>query len=92
LPNINYEASTLSKYSKEKKQKQDIRKGKWAKFTYTRKETKFITKLFKNTDVKVTFTADNTIERRLATRHGTDQNKYEKTGIYHLTCPDCKMK
>jgi hypothetical protein len=54
--------------------------------------TRFITKLFKNTDVKVTFTTDNTIESRLATKHGTNHSKYEKSGIYQLTCPDCKMK
>jgi hypothetical protein len=48
--------------------------------------------LFKNTDVKVTFTTGNTIERCLATKHGTDHNKYDKSGIYQLTCPDCKKK
>jgi hypothetical protein len=82
----------LNKISREKKQKQDTQKRKWAKFTYIRKETRFITKLFKNTDVKVTFTTDNTIERRLAMKHGTDHSKYDKSGIYQLTCPDCKMK
>jgi hypothetical protein len=60
--------------------------------TYFGKETRFITKLFKNTKVKVAFTTDNTNERRLATKHGTDQNKYDKSGIYQLTCPDCKKK
>jgi hypothetical protein len=53
---------------------------------------RFITKLFKNTNVKITFTTDNTIERCLATKLGTDQNKYDKNGIYQLTCPDCKKK
>jgi len=53
---------------------------------------RFITKLFKNTDVKVTFTTDNPVERRLATKHGTDQSKYDKSGIYQLTCSNCKMK
>ena len=48
--------------------------------------------MFKNTDVKVTFTTDNTTERCLATKHGTDQSKYDKSGIYQLTCPHCKMK
>jgi len=41
----------------------------WAKFIYVGKETRFITKIFKNTNVKVTFTTDNTIENLLATRH-----------------------
>jgi hypothetical protein len=90
--NNNYEASALNKISKEKKQKRDPQKSKWAKFIYIGKETRFITKLFKNTDVKVTFTTENAIERRLATKHGTDHSKYDKSGIYQLTCPDCKMK
>ena len=25
-------------------------------------------------------------------KHGTDHSKYDKSGIYQLTCPDCKMK
>jgi uncharacterized membrane protein len=50
------------------------------------------TELFKKMDVKVTFTTDNTIERRLAMKHGTDQTKCDKSGIYQLTYPDCKMK
>ena len=92
LVNNNYEASALNNISKEKRQKRVSQKRKWAKFTYIGKETRFITKLFKNTDVQVTFTADNTIERRLAMKHGTDHSKYDKSGIYQLTCPDCKMK
>jgi hypothetical protein len=70
LVNNNYEASALNKISREKKQKPDTKKRKWAKFTYIGKETSFIIKHFKNTDIKVTFTTDNTIERRLATKHG----------------------
>jgi transposase-like protein len=92
LVNNNYEAFALNKISREKKQKPDTQKRKWAKFTYIGKETRFITKLFKNTDVKVTFTTDNTIERCLAMKHGTDHSKYDKSGIYQPTCPNCKMK
>jgi hypothetical protein len=92
LVNNNYKASTLKKISRQKKQKPDTQKRKWAKFTYIGKETRLITKLFKNTDFKVTFTTDNTIERRMATKHGTDHSKYDKSGIYQLTCPDSKVK
>jgi len=41
---------------------------KWAKFTYIGKETKFITKLFKNSPVKISFTTNNTIGRILSHR------------------------
>jgi hypothetical protein len=57
-----------------------------------REKKRFITKLIKNTNFKITFTADNTTERRLATKHGIDKIKYEKSGIYQLNSPDSKMK
>jgi hypothetical protein len=34
---------------------------KWATFTYTGSETKFITKLFKNTNLKIAYKTSNTI-------------------------------
>ena len=73
LVNNKYNVSTLNKFNKEtrQKQKQDTKKEKWARFTYFVKETRFITKLFKNTNVRVSFTTDNTIGRRLPTKQGT---------------------
>ena len=59
-------------------------------FTYVGIETKLITKIFKDINVKITFTTDNTIENHLATRQ--KQNKYEKCNMYQLTCPSCNMK
>jgi len=46
---------------------QDAQRTKWGKFTYVGKETRFITKLFKNTDVKIAFTTNNNTERLLST-------------------------
>jgi hypothetical protein len=40
---------------------------KWARFTYVGKETKYITKLFKNTTVRITYTTHNTIHKLLNT-------------------------
>jgi len=71
LTNNKYNASILKKGNHKKKQKQDVERVKWAKFTYVGKETRRITKLFKNTKVKVTFTTDNTIENHLETRQKT---------------------
>ena len=64
----------------------------WAKFTYAGKETRFITKLFKNRNVKIAFTTDNTIGKRLTMKQETPQSKYESSGVYQLTCPECKIK
>ena len=37
------------------------------------------------------FTADNTIERLLSIKYEPVQNKYDKCGIYQLTCPAFNM-
>ena len=76
----------------EKQEKNDTRK--WAKFTYIGKETKFITKLFKNSPVKISFTTNNTIGRILSHRltHTKTRNQLDKSGVYGLTCPECNMK
>jgi hypothetical protein len=47
-------------------------------------------KLFKNTSVKVSYTTHNTINRPVSTYNHTQQDKYEKSGIYNLKCHDCK--
>jgi hypothetical protein len=51
-----------------------------------------ITKIFKNTNVKVTFGTNNTIGKLLTTRYEHNQSKYENNGIYQLTCPTCNKK
>jgi len=48
---------------KKKVQVQRTEKTKWAKFTYIGRETRFITKAFKNTKVRIAFTTDNTIKK-----------------------------
>jgi hypothetical protein len=54
---------------------------KWVSFTYIGKETRQITKLFKNTRVKTTFRTNNTIKRiqkpKSQIEHG---NKYNSPG------------
>jgi len=93
--NNKYDPSTLNinrtKHT-EKQEKNDTHK--WAKFTYIGKETKFITKLFKNSPVKISFTTNNTIGRILRHRptHTKARNQLDKSRVYRLTCPDCNMK
>jgi transposase-like protein len=57
-----------------------------------KKEAGLITKLVKNTNIKVTFNTNNTIVKCLTTKHKTAQNKYDKNGVYQLTCPNCEKK
>jgi hypothetical protein len=88
-----YDVTILNKlYCTKNKRKQDTQRTKWAKFTYIGKETKLITALFKNTNDKITFTTKNTIERLLWTQYSCNQNKYDKCGIYQLTCPACNKR
>jgi hypothetical protein len=56
------------------------------------KETKFITKLFKNTTLKIAFTTQNTIGKLLSKQNNYRQNKFEKCSVYQLTYSDCNKK
>ena len=77
------------KHTKKQKPKQ-IKKR--AMFTYVGWQTKFITKLYKTSDLKTPFKADNTIGKLLAHYKNTNFNKYNKSGVYQLTCQDCSKK
>jgi len=77
---------------KKRRQNHNVPKPKWLKFTYTGKETSFITKLFKDTNIRIAFTTNNTIGKRLAVEQRTPQCKYNKSGVYQLAFPDYKMK
>jgi hypothetical protein len=69
---------------------QEHKKGqiqtKWAKFTYVARQTKFITKLFKKFNLKVSIKTKGTVGKLLTA------NEFNKCGLYHLTCHDCDRK
>jgi hypothetical protein len=65
-----------------------LKTKKWTVFTYTGKETKFITKLFKNTSIKPAFKTTNTLKKHLFPKRNII-DKYEYPGIYTLKCMDC---
>ena len=90
LCNNKYDISVLNKSTiTENKVKLNTPKTKWAKFTYVGKETKFITKLLKNIPLKIAFTTQNTIGKLLSKQQNHHQSKFDKCGVYKLTCPDC---
>jgi len=72
--------------------KQPTETRKWAKFTYIGNETTFITKLFKDSSIKISFTTNNTVTKILSPKSQLPQKQYDSSGIYQLTCPDCHMK
>jgi hypothetical protein len=52
------------------------KKKKWATFTYNGKETKQITKLFKDTNIKIAYKTRNTIQKLTKKQH-TQSDKYD---------------
>ena len=92
LNNNKYDTSILRTLNTKKGNKHREEKTKWAKFTYVGRETRDVTKIFKNTNVKVTFGTENTIGKLLTTWHEHTRIKYDNSGIYQLTCPTCSMK
>jgi hypothetical protein len=83
-----YDTSMIDVPLKNSKQntKNDVR---WAKFTYTGKEMRFITKLFKNSKVNISYTTRNTIASLLSQNLNPKKNKFEHSVIYQLTCQLC---
>jgi hypothetical protein len=63
LYNNKYDKAILNKIIRKndaQEQKGEKTQTKWVKFTYVGRQTKFITKLFKNSNLKVIFKTDNT--------------------------------
>ena len=63
LKSNKYDTSIIRAINTKRGQKHREEKIKWVKFTYIGRETRVVTKLFKNTNVRVTFGTDNTIEK-----------------------------
>jgi len=90
LCNNKYDISILKKSTTAgNKVKQNTPKTEWAKFTYVGKETKFVTKLLKSIPLKSVFTTQNTIGKLLSKQQNHNESKFDKCGVYQLTCPDC---
>jgi hypothetical protein len=93
LANNNYPTLTHPHNKKKQKQTQQTthqEKKKWTTFTYVGKETRAITKLFKNTHINIAYRTNNTIQRHLKEKQHTDI--YNKSGIYQLNCKGCPRK
>ena len=95
VTNNGYDQSII-KHFKETGQKtnNNSKKESWATFTYFGKATKTITKLFKDTQLRIAYKTNNTIRKRLSPniRNNDPQQQYDKCGVYCITCPDCDRK
>jgi hypothetical protein len=82
--------SAEQKMKKNKRRKRS--QARCVKFIYVAKQTKFITKLFKNANLKISFKTINTIGKLIDNNKTINPNKFNKCGIYQLICQDCKRK
>jgi hypothetical protein len=79
MTQILYDTSLLNKFTLVENKTWPDRKTKWAKFTYTGKETKFISKLFNNVNLKIAFTTQNNVGKHVSKeKNRYNQNKFEK--------------
>jgi len=64
LMNNGYVTSIIKQLNKlEPKTNQSTNKNRWAEFTYIGRETKCITKLFKETSVRISYNTNNSLKR-----------------------------
>jgi len=90
-----YDSSIVKPFNKTgQKTNNNNKKESWAKFTYYGKETRAITKLFKETQLRIAFKVNNTISKWLTHKpHNKDpQQQFERSGLYCITCPDYNRK
>ena len=87
-----YYTSIIKRLEKSKNNSKQQSGTKWAKFTYIGKETKFITKLFKDSPINITFTTRHTIKKLLSTKPQPIHEQFDNSRVYQLTCPDCHKK
>ena len=97
IHNNKYDPSILRKCRNNKtktkiEQEQETRQSRWARFIYVGSETRRITKLFRGTNVKVTYTTNNNLGKLLDMQTPPKRNKYDRNGVYQLTRHTCRMK
>ena len=59
---------------------------RWATFTYISPQTRKVTNIFKNTNVRIAFRCRNTIAKIIRPPKGHDIPPHNKWGIYQIKC------
>jgi hypothetical protein len=89
LMNLKTRTTNREKQSQNQTQKQQEitkQKNKWATFTYHSPMIRRVTNLFKQTNIKVSFRATNTIQQQLG---GRKQKHNDPSGIYKIKSNTC---
>lgn len=81
----------LETYQKQKQTPHNNENTKWATFTYFGPATRTITKLFRNTNIKIAYKTHNTLKRHLVHKP-PETDTYNKSGVYMLKCKECPLK
>ena len=96
IDNNKYDTSILNRIGKNIKQRQGHEQGnqnqRWVNFTCVGRETRYITKLFKNTSLKVAYTTNNNLGKLLEMQKAQTPDKFDKNGVYQLTCLICHKR
>jgi hypothetical protein len=79
LNNNNYPQIIIQQNQKPPKKKNNENKRKWATFMFFGPETRTITKLFKNTEIRILYRTKNNIKHLLRTKQSNDR-KYNMRG------------
>jgi len=80
--NNGYETSIIKQFNKPRHNiHTNNNKDSWAKFTYFGKGTRFITKLFKETQIRITYKVTNTTRKWLTPKpcNSNSQQQFEKS-------------
>jgi hypothetical protein len=88
--NKNLNISHLRNHKHNRNISQQHQTPKWASFTYYGNETKEITKLFIETNIKIACRTKNTL--RNLVKPLIQRDEYERSGAYQMRCMDCPLK
>ena len=92
--NNGYRKDEITRIHKKLKQKinnpntNEKKEQKWITYTYTGNYIRKITKLFRNTNIKIAYKTNHTLGKLVHERKNIDP--YEQSGIYKLTCQSCQ--
>jgi hypothetical protein len=91
LNNNHYNQEIIHTNLKHNHNTKETQKQKWATFTYFGTDTRTITKLLKNANIKISFKTTNTIKNHLRPKQQI-ADPYNNSGVYQLKCNESPLK
>jgi AraC-like DNA-binding protein len=91
MHNNGYTTQTLTRNKRKQANATPTETRKWAVFTYMGKETRTITKLFRNTNIHIACKTRNTLQKHLQMKN-INPDKYSQSGVYEIKCNTCLLK